>query len=214
MKKLLLLLILNYSLLIVNCFSQQYGWVDISGNIPPFPYDTTIINNGQDTIIAGFSDLHFIDDNEGWITTWHPFDNDSAAILHTIDGGNSWEVQMIQISCNAIWMLNENVCYAGGQGGGIIYRTTDGGNTWNIHGVLGSTLTDINFPPQPADTGYACGFDGAISMITTTGVTPMASGVVSDLGALSFPVSSSEGWVIGSNVINLESRSIISYWKL
>ena len=70
---------------------------------------------------------------------------------------------MIQISCNAIWMLNANEGYAGGQGGGIIYRTTDGGDSWNIHGIpLGQTLTDINFPPQPADTGYACGFNGAI----------------------------------------------------
>ncbi|MBK7497985.1 MAG: hypothetical protein IPI19_02505 [Ignavibacteriales bacterium] len=43
MKKLLLLLIFNFSFLFVNCFSQQYGWIDINSNDPDFINDTVIV---------------------------------------------------------------------------------------------------------------------------------------------------------------------------
>ena len=57
MKVLLYLVIALISFLSVQ--AQEYGWVDISGNVPKFPHDTTIINNGADTLLANFKDVFF-----------------------------------------------------------------------------------------------------------------------------------------------------------
>lgn len=72
--------------------AQYYGWADISHNLPDYPYDTTIINNREDTLIAILSDIYFINEKEGWVTTWHAFNDQNAAILHTKDGGDSWKM--------------------------------------------------------------------------------------------------------------------------
>jgi len=199
MKKILIALIIGYSFFSITCLAQTYGWMDISGNIPDFPYDTTIINNGQDTLLANLSDLYFINDNEGWITSWHPF-NDTAAVLHTTDGGESFQVQITPFPCEAIWMLNENEGYAGGQSG-FIYRTTNGGDKWIFHGTITTTLSDITFPPQPADTGYACGDNGKIYKVHSFGVISMTSNVgTTNMTSITFPTAE-EGWSCGGQVI-------------
>jgi photosystem II stability/assembly factor-like uncharacterized protein len=195
MKKLLLLIIFNFSFLIVNCYSQQYGWVDIASNIPDFPNDT-LYNISGDTIVAGLMNLSFISDNEGWIVTANGNNQGGGAVLHTTDGGQSWSVSAIQTNCIAIQMLNQNMGYAGGQSG-IIWKTTDSGITWNYHGTIGNAITDIEFPPQPADTGYASGLEGSIGMISPAGITSMQSGIVGHVDDLSFPETKDEGWFVG-----------------
>ena len=70
----LLILIILSSFYTLNSFAQTYGWVDINRNLPTFPYDTTIINSGQDTIIAGLTDAHFINDSKGWINSSFVFE--------------------------------------------------------------------------------------------------------------------------------------------
>lgn len=139
-----------------TCFAQQYGWVDYSGNLPDYPFDTTIINVGVDTIYAHISDISFIDDNEGWVTTWHPFSDQSAAILHTTDGGGAWEVQTVMRPCQVIHMLDENVGYAGSSGG-MIFKTLNGGTNWDFMGITGAPITGMSFP-SGSDTGYVCSY--------------------------------------------------------
>ena len=185
-KKLLLVLILYYSFLFANCFAQTYEWVDISANLP------------GDTLIVSLSDVSFINDNEGWFSTFHPFPG-IGRILHTTDGGATFDVQTTQLYTNAIYMLNANEGYSGGWSG-FVYRTTDGGLNWAFHGTIGATLSDISFPPS-GGTAYACGDNGAISSITSSAVTPMNSGVPDDLSSISFPVNSTEGWVCGGSII-------------
>jgi photosystem II stability/assembly factor-like uncharacterized protein len=197
MKKLLLLLILHSTMYIVNCFSQQYGWIDISENIPPFPYDTTIINNGQDTIIASLTDVYFVDDDEGWVTTYHPF-HDTAAIIHTTDGGETFEVQTTILPCNAIWMRNGQEGYAGGQSG-LIYKTTNGGQNWNFHGTIVNTVMGISFPVT-VDTGTVSGLWGSIWGITQTGVFNFNCGLASSFLGTS-TTSSNHSWTCGSSSI-------------
>ena len=201
MKRILQLIILTSAFLtcqpwlIDNTFAQQYGWVDIASNIPDFPNDT-LYNVSGDTIVAGLMDLSFISENEGWLVTSNGNTQGGGAVLHTTDGGLSWQVSSVLTNCLAIQMLNQNVGYAGGQSG-IIWNTLDGGVTWNYHGTIGNTVTDIEFPPQPADTGYACGLNGTIYSVTSSGVSVMTSGVNGDLSSLTFPVNSMEGWVCG-----------------
>ena len=88
MQKLLIVIIVICTLLNVNCFGQSYGWKDISSNIPAFPYDT----------VATLTDVFFVNDNEGWITS-----SSQAEIYHTSDGGVSFEVQTTEYHCNAIF---------------------------------------------------------------------------------------------------------------
>ncbi|PKN97207.1 MAG: hypothetical protein CVU43_17585 [Chloroflexi bacterium HGW-Chloroflexi-5] len=103
--------------------AQQYGWVDYRSKIPDFPGDTVL--KGGSRYIADFKDVFFIDDNEGWVTTSNGAEFD-AVILHTLDGGETWDIQTPPSKCSPIWMLDKNTGYAG-SGDGFIYKTTDGG---------------------------------------------------------------------------------------
>jgi hypothetical protein len=176
MKTIRLIFIIHFSLFAIHfSLGQQYGWTDISQNLPDYPFDTVIINNGADTVIAHISDISFINDNEGWVSTWHAFSDENAAILHTTDGGGTWEVQSVLRPCQAIHMTDENVGYAGSDGG-LIFKTTDGGTTWAFHGITGAPVTGMSFPAG-SDTGYVCSYMSSnLQQITPEGVNPISLG--------------------------------------
>ncbi len=178
MKKILLIFAFTFCLL-PSAFSQQYGWQDISANLPGNP---------------DCSDVFFVSDNEGWIAS-----SSHAEIYHTSDGGETFEVQTTLNTCNAIHMLNEIEGYAGGESG-FIYKTTDGGEHWNFYGTMVANLTDLSFPPN-GDTGYACGINGNIWSIDNSGVDKMISNINGNLYGISFPIDSEEGWACGGNLI-------------
>jgi photosystem II stability/assembly factor-like uncharacterized protein len=193
-------LLLLCSLLTLHCSlsAQQYGWTDISGNIPDFPGDTIILNGGQDTIIAGFRSICFLDDDEGWIST-QVFD--SGVVLHTMNGGDSWEIQELQFPelIIAIDMKDSQQGYAASEEG-TIFHTNNGGENWEYHGsTFALLLYDMDFPPG-SDTGYTCGMNGAIFRITPGGVESMVSGIVSDMKSIFF-LSPDHGWVCGQSVL-------------
>jgi photosystem II stability/assembly factor-like uncharacterized protein len=197
MKK--LILILHFSFF-VSLFSlaQQHGWTDISGNLPNFPRDTAIINNGEDTLIANLRSLFFLNDNEGWLTT---ATIDTGVIMHTTNGGITWEIQTLPFVENivAIEMLDPMKGYAASHEGSI-FKTTNGGETWAFHGpTFALSLSDMDFPPG-SDTGYVCGQDGALFRITPDGVDPMETGSISNKVAIHF-ISSNQGWVCGESVV-------------
>jgi len=186
MKKLIPFFILTFVISQMT-FSQEYGWTDISANIPGNP---------------NLSDVYFVSDNEGWITSNYP----EPIIFHTTDGGETFEVQTTEYGCNAIHMLNENEGYAGGASG-FVYKTTDGGANWDFHGTMVATLADITFPPT-GDTGYCCGINGNIYSISPSGVNKMTSNINGHLTSITFPVTSEEGWVCGGSVIRHYKNSV------
>ncbi|PLW99007.1 MAG: hypothetical protein C0591_03440, partial [Marinilabiliales bacterium] len=165
MKKIILLSTFAFFLLPFS-FSQQYGWIDISANVPGDP---------------DFSGVFFVSDNEGWMSV-----SSGPEIYHTTDGGESFEIQTNQFgtSTGAIYMINENEGYAGGASG-FVYRTLDGGENWNFHGTLPSTLTDIDFSTDTQ--GYACGDGGAVFSITPQGVTNLNTGQAIPFSGISSP---------------------------
>jgi len=147
-------------------FTQQYGWQVLNpASIPGTP---------------DFSDVFFVSDNEVWISS-----SSNSEIYYTSDGGETFEIQTTQYSCNAIFMVNENEGYAGGANGRV-YRTTDGGENWPVIGSIGATLTDIDF--ANVTQGYACGDGGAVFSITPQGVTNLNSGLTTGLLGISSPV--------------------------
>jgi photosystem II stability/assembly factor-like uncharacterized protein len=177
---------------------QQFGWADISSKLPNFPGDTLIINNPPDTVIAGFHALHFINDNEGWISTYTII-KDSCVILHTVDGGDSWEIQMVMDYISAIEMFNESEGYAAAWEG-TIYHTLNGGDTWDFHAETFAYLHDMDFPPE-SNTGYASGENSAMVRITPEGAEPLTTGTVSNLHGISFPEAADKGWTAGQAII-------------
>lgn len=197
LKKFVIIFSLSF-FLCSTVFAQQYGWVDISSNVPNFPGDTIILNEGQDTLIAGFRSICFLDDDEGWIST-QVFD--SCVVLHTVNGGDSWEIQEIPFPelIIAIDMQDSQHGYAA-SAEGTIFHSNNGGETWDFHGpTFALVLSDMDFPIG-SDTGYACGMNGAIFRITPTGVENMVSGVVSDLSSIFF-LSPDHGWVCGESIV-------------
>ncbi len=185
MKKQILLYILTLGM-VTSSYSQEYGWTDISVNIPGTP---------------NLSDVFFVSDNEGWITS-----SSHAEIYHTTDGGETFEIQTTLYSCNAIHMLNENIGYTGGESG-FVYRTTDGGDNWDFYGTMVATLADISFPPS-GNTGFCCGINGNIWSIDNSGVTIMTSGFPDTQTGISFPINSSYGKVCGGSIISTYANGI------
>ncbi len=160
--------------------TATHGWVDLSDQVIQ--------------LMADFSDIDCTSDDECWITA-----NLINEIYHTRDGGDTWEIQTTQYPNNAIAMRSATEGYAGGKAG-LIYRTLDGGAHWNAIGSAGDTVTDIDCPPT-GPTCYASRLNGGIYSITGKTVSRMTSGVYGSLDSLSFPVDSSEGWVVGSSVL-------------
>jgi len=173
---LLLLFALSPTLLALG---QQYGWKDLSANIP---------------IEAELTDVYFISDDEGWITTLYA----DPIILHTTDGGITFEQQQVPLDGDllAIHMLDNMHGYCG-ISSGFIFMTEDGGANWNILASMG-TLTDISFPPDanPDDpVGYACGDFGNVWEIKDT-LTNLNTGLTGTFRGISSS-SVNNVWITG-----------------
>jgi len=167
----------------VTTRAQQPSWHDISAYIRAVAGENT-----------DFSDISCTGPNECWVSS-----SNKPHIYHTTDGGHTWEVQDIEYSINALVMRDSQNGYAGGEYGRV-YRTTDGGHTWTAIGSIGQTLTSISCPPE-GDSCYCCGDNGTIYGITGATAFPMESGVVDHLHYINFPLTSSEGWVVGGSII-------------
>jgi photosystem II stability/assembly factor-like uncharacterized protein len=163
-------------------YNQTDGWVDISSNLFPL----------ENAAGASLSDVHFINEYEGWITA-----SNLPEIYHTTDGGLTFEVQTTLFPTEAIYMFDENEGYAGGTFG-FVYRTIDGGENWIFHGTMSSSLYNMDFATETQ--GYACGDAGEVVSITPEGVTNLNSGLATPLGGISSP-SQNKIWVCGGGTI-------------
>lgn len=178
MKKIILLLTFNFCLS-TFALAQQYGWTDLSTNIPGSP---------------DLSDVFFVSNDEGWVTS-----SSLAEIYHTTDGGATFEVQNVIQPVNAIYMLDRNRGFAGGKSGAVFY-TNDGGKNWNlINNFLTSSVRGLTFPAE-SDTGFICGDYGWVAKIDSIHIFDEEKLFESNLYAIDFP-SKNEGWVCGGSII-------------
>ncbi len=99
--------------------------------------------------------LDFIHPNEGWAL-------DNYALIHTIDGGESWEFQEVPTEAlmNSISFINETHGWIAADNG-VIMHSNDGGQNW-IEQVTGTSypLKKIQFFDQLH--GWAIGFGPGI----------------------------------------------------
>lgn len=101
-------------------------------------------------------DIEFIDEQNGWVV------GDNATILHTADGGETWELQTLNTttSLQGLCFVNANTGWVFGVGGGgVLLKTNDSGATWTaIDGPLIQPFTSIEF--VDSSTGWLGGGNG------------------------------------------------------
>jgi|GEM_PF-3864633 len=119
------LLTLALVLFSLSVYSQWYQHTDI-------PVSTNL------------SGITFIDSFHGWIL------GDSGTILHTNDGGSTWEIQYcpVGVSFGDISMIDSLNGWIVGHGpdtSGYILKTTDGGTNWILQDVSLHNLQDVCF---------------------------------------------------------------------
>ena len=114
---------------------------------------------------AGFSDVFFVDAQHGWIV------GSNSTILHTTDGGMTWNRQPSQplpfdIMLKKIRFINPQTGWVVGDDGTVL-KTTDGGQTWMKKNTGTRTaLLAVSF--VDAQHGWASG-DGGLIISTKNG---------------------------------------------
>jgi len=108
-------------------------------------------NSGVDKTL---NDIYFVDTLHGWAV------GDSAIIIATTDGGETWQRQNSPVDTvilKKVFFVNENVGYTVGMSGTIL-STKDGGTTWvENESSVDYSLWDISFANE--DTGWVVGGD-------------------------------------------------------
>ena len=177
----------------VSFIDSLKGWMCAGRYIDKFNGDT-IFKKGQGFIVHSenggdswvlqkrdtiydFFDIKFKDSLEGWVAGG----NDStmgACVYHTIDGGQSWNLQQLPQDAKylqSLELIDGNKLWAVGRNGTIIH-SSDGGNSWEIQiSGIDTTLYDIDF----ADSlrGLIAG-DGVVLYTHDGGNTWLQSNVV------------------------------------
>lgn len=170
------------SLLTLHCSlkAQQYGWIDLSNNIPTSVPNANLTdvaaigesvwiscsnlkgifssNDGGQTFVfdslnVGIQGLYrFPDSQRGWAVG-------GAYGFKTIDGGQNWSPVFIGSTLLNVTFANDNTGYATGLGS--VYRTDDGGATWmkqsTISNLGNRDVMDAAFPDPGAPlSGFVC----------------------------------------------------------
>ncbi len=175
-----------FSVAFFATFSSTHAqWVDLGSHFP-------------DTINSACLYSMFCLGDTCWIVSCMP---EADIMYYSTDGCQTITARTLPDQANAVWFLNYNLGYIATQSGRV-YKSTDGGDTWTIHGVAGSALYDMTFPPN-STTGWTCGYWGHVHQVTPSGVSPNIAipGIsTTNLSSVSFP-DSTHGWICGENVI-------------
>jgi len=125
-----------------------------------------------------FSDMSFVDDNNGLAVSGGALGS-SGAIMRTTDGGRNWQAVTFKYvtstgsvalgSFNDVHFVTPSIAYAVGSGG-LMIKSTDGGINWAVVSTplttLGRNINALHFLNK--DTGYIGG--AAINTTNTTNI--------------------------------------------
>lgn len=110
--------------------------------------------------VVELTGLSFVSRDEGWVVGNH-YD----VILHTADGGASWDVQRYEPVAGeylgAVHFFDDRTGVAVGGEKGKVLRTTDGGASWRAKDAPADfPLTAVSF--ASASEGWACGYGSCV----------------------------------------------------
>lgn len=120
---------------ILHTTDSGQTWLPIHGGEPePIDFsalpDDVIFDDdfGMEEEVYTLNSVYFLNPQYGWTV------GEFGIILHTSDGGNTWEKQVsgVETTLMDVDFFSEDVGVAVGTGNTII-RTVDGGKTWNRH---------------------------------------------------------------------------------
>ncbi|MBI3654535.1 MAG: hypothetical protein HY231_26190 [Acidobacteria bacterium] len=166
-----------------------------SNALPPNPSGWTA---GTDLSKFDLLAIDFVDERNGW--TVGDISPEGGPLLHTSDGGNSWQViARITEVFSSIQFINPTTGWMAGYAGRI-ERTDDGGRTWKTQRIEreGDVLNALFF--IDSEHGWAVGGRGLV-LRTTDGGThwePSPNPRVEDLWAVRF-ATPERGWAVGED---------------
>jgi len=197
MKKLIIFIIINFQLIIINSYAENYGWVNIGNKLPDTKSTVTI------------SAIDMVGDSI-WICSGYGtyLNNTPGEIYFSSDRGKTFSIQTTKYGTHAIKMLDSKKGYCGGVEGQI-YRTSNGGELWERWPVgFGSTLMSIDFPPN-SETGFCTGFTGKVKMITPTGLVSVnMNDYVSNIYSVSC-IDKDHAFIAGEEIIGPITKGIL-----
>ena len=106
---------------------------------------TTWISLESDYPEAKFRDVEFINSSHGWVVgILYPNITSGGIILHTEDGGDTWETQLADDTqlFRQIEVVNERTAWVTGLG--CLYYTNDSGESWHVSLVGNSRLSGMS----------------------------------------------------------------------
>jgi photosystem II stability/assembly factor-like uncharacterized protein len=216
----------------VHATSAEKGWIVWGlGELHPDGHWQRTFDGGASWIPGGsgqdFSrplralmDVFFIDENVGWTAGANLFFefsvdgepssspiNKLGGILHTKDGGDTWDAQSVPVPVGVfltgVYFVDATHGWAVVETGDIIV-TQDGGTTWTAQtSGVSTALHGVTF--KDASTGWAVG-DGGVILHTTDGGTSwetQTSGTTSTLRRVVAPPGGNP-WIVGDGGTLLE----------
>lgn len=171
-----------------------------------------------------FMDVDFINADTGWVAAGERIDDEGnldGLILHTVDGGKSWETQLNEpVFFSSVDFVSKNEGWAVGESSvpfseGVIMHTTNGGHSWvsQPNPVVGSVekvfFLDENY-------GWVASADwwGQIAHTTNGGETwTLQTNPTQNPLADVFFVSPNKGWAAGMDSTILFTTNGGELWQ-
>lgn len=177
---------------------------------------------------VSWQDLHQTSLYSVWFSDYHTgyAVGLNSKIVKTIDAGNTWELQFVNLfgnKFNSVYFINNNTGFiCGGKMNapyyGVVYKTINGGISWYEVSPIAQDVEfrSIHFPSSLTGYlvgGYEFGSAGVIYKTTNAGETWIQQGIVNkDLNSVVFK-DANTGYTVGENGIILKTTNGSMIWN-
>jgi photosystem II stability/assembly factor-like uncharacterized protein len=98
-----------------------------------------LVDHPYDLSNTEFRDVEFINSTHGWVVGGNGTDFHGGIVLHTTDGGETWDLQLYNSSqyFRQIAVIDDQTVWVSGFGS--LFYSLDGGQSWNESVVVGGT---------------------------------------------------------------------------
>ncbi|MCO6489644.1 MAG: T9SS type A sorting domain-containing protein [Phaeodactylibacter sp.] len=88
-------------------------------------------------------EIHFVDENNGWVIGNSGPTSHAGRLYHTTDGGENWELQLSMFrDYDDVFFLTPQLGWVAAEDNSVC-RSTDGGDKWDCYPVMGDELLGV-----------------------------------------------------------------------